>query len=120
MSEVKTKAEKARTAAAVLNKLTTSQKNEALQLMADSLRSQQDDIISANKEDLERGKAQGTSSSLLDRLALGPERIEAIAEGLEQIIALPDPIGDVLETFERPNGLQVTKARVPLGVIGII
>ncbi|MDR0270666.1 glutamate-5-semialdehyde dehydrogenase [Paenibacillus sp.] len=120
MSEVKLKAGKARSTAAALSRLTTSQKNEALQLMADSLRNHQDDIIAANKEDLERGKAQGTSSSLLDRLALNPQRIEAIAEGLEQIISLPDPIGDVLDSFERPNGLQINKTRVPLGVIGII
>ncbi len=120
MSEVKIKAQKAQGAAAVLNRLQTGQKNEALQLMADSLRKHTEEIITANAEDLERGRAQGTSPSLLDRLALNPQRIEAIAEGLEQIISLPDPIGDCLDSFERPNGLQITKIRVPLGVIGII
>lgn len=120
MSEVKLKAEKARGAAAALNRMTTQQKNDALQLMADALRKRQEDIIAANREDLQRGEAQGISSSLLDRLALNPQRIEAIAEGLEQIISLPDPIGDVLDDFERPNGLKISKIRVPLGVIGII
>ncbi|MEC0243226.1 glutamate-5-semialdehyde dehydrogenase [Paenibacillus dokdonensis] len=120
MSEITMKAGKARSASAVLNRLSTNQKNDALQLMADSLRNHKDDIIAANQEDLERGRAQGTSPSLLDRLALNPQRIEAIAEGLEQIIMLPDPVGDVLDSFERPNGLQITKVRVPLGVIGII
>ncbi len=120
MSEITMKAGKARSASAVLNRLSTNQKNDALQLMADSLRKHKDDIIAANQEDLERGRAQGTSPSLLDRLALNPQRIEAIAEGLEQIIMLPDPVGDVLDSFERPNGLQITKVRVPLGVIGII
>lgn len=120
MSEVKLKAGKARAAAAALNRMTTQQKNEALQMMADALRRRQEDIIAANREDLERGQAQGISASLLDRLALNPQRIEAIAEGLEQIISLPDPIGDVLDNFERPNGLNISKLRVPLGVIGII
>ncbi|MEC0372816.1 glutamate-5-semialdehyde dehydrogenase [Paenibacillus chibensis] len=120
MSEVKAKAKQARTAAAVLNRLSTDQKNKALQSMADGLRNHKDEIIAANREDLERGQAQGTSPSLLDRLALNPQRIDAIAEGLEQIISLPDPVGDVLDSFERPNGLQITKVRVPLGVIGII
>lgn len=120
MSEVKSKAEKARAAAAALNRMTTEQKNEALQLMADHLRKHQADLIAANQEDLERGKAQGISPSLLDRLALNPQRIESIAEGLEQIISLPDPIGDVLDDFERPNGLKISKIRVPLGVIGIV
>lgn len=120
MSEVKLKAGKARAAAAALNRMTTQQKNEALQLMADALRRRREDIIAANREDLERGQAQGISTSLLDRLALNPQRIEAIAEGLEQIISLPDPIGDVLDEFERPNGLKISKLRVPLGVIGII
>ncbi|WP_339324399.1 glutamate-5-semialdehyde dehydrogenase [Paenibacillus sp. FSL W8-0194] len=120
MSEVKLKAGKARAAAAALNRMTTQQKNEALQMMADALRRRQEDIIAANREDLERGQAQGISASLLDRLALNPQRIEAIAEGLEQIISLPDPIGDVLDEFERPNGLNISKLRVPLGVIGII
>lgn len=120
MSEVKLKAGKARAAAAALNRMTTQQKNEALQLMADALRRRREDIIAANREDLERGQTQGISTSLLDRLALNPQRIEAIAEGLEQIISLPDPIGDVLDEFERPNGLKISKLRVPLGVIGII
>lgn len=120
MSEVKLKAGKARAAAAALNRMTTQQKNEALQLMADALRRRREDIIAANQEDLERGQTQGISTSLLDRLALNPQRIEAIAEGLEQIISLPDPIGDVLDDFERPNGLKISKLRVPLGVIGII
>ncbi|MEK4358661.1 glutamate-5-semialdehyde dehydrogenase [Paenibacillus sp. FSL M7-1455] len=120
MSEVKLKAGKARAAAAALNRMTTQQKNEALQLMADALRRRREDIIAANREDLERGQTQGISTSLLDRLALNPQRIEAIAEGLEQIISLPDPIGDVLDDFERPNGLKISKLRVPLGVIGII
>ncbi|GJM73043.1 hypothetical protein HMSSN036_52590 [Paenibacillus macerans] len=77
-------------------------------------------IIAANEEDLRRGRENGTSSSMLDRLALNEKRIKDIAEGLRQIVALPDPVGDVLETIDRPNGLHIVKKRVPLGVIGII
>ncbi|AJS58091.1 gamma-glutamyl phosphate reductase [Paenibacillus sp. IHBB 10380] len=119
-SEVRSKAALAKSASAVLNRLTTEQKNKALGAMANALRQEQQSIITANAVDLERGRQQGTPSSLLDRLALNPERIEAMAEGLEQIISLPDPVGDVLETTERPNGLLIDKIRVPLGVIGII
>ncbi|MNW50786.1 Gamma-glutamyl phosphate reductase [compost metagenome] len=79
-----------------------------------------DEIIAANQEDLQRGRDNGTSESLLDRLALNPQRIEGIAEGLKQIVELPDPIGDTLETIDRPNGLHIVKRRVPLGVIGIV
>lgn len=119
-SEVRSKAELAKSAATVLNRLTTEQKNNALKAMANALRQEQQSIITANAEDLERGRQQGTPSSLLDRLALNPERIEAMAEGLKQIISLPDPVGDVLEAIDRPNGLKIDKIRVPLGVIGII
>lgn len=119
-SEVREKATLAKAAATVLNRLDTQQKNEALRLMAQALRQEQELILNANLEDLERGRQQGTAPSLLDRLALNPERINAMAEGLEQIIDLPDPIGDVLEAIDRPNGLTIDKIRVPLGVIGII
>lgn len=120
MSEVVNKAKAAKTAAAVLNRLTTAQKNEALLLMANALISEQDSILIANEEDLIRGREQGTSSSLLDRLKLTPARIADIAEGVKQIIELPDPVGDILESINRPNGLFIEKRRVPLGVIGII
>ncbi|MFC5699949.1 glutamate-5-semialdehyde dehydrogenase [Cohnella faecalis] len=120
MSEVVTKATLAKEAAAVLNRLTTEQKNEALLHMADALITEQASLIAANEEDLERGRANGTSPSMLDRLRLTPDRIAAIADGVRQVVELPDPVGDVLEAFERPNGLRIVKSRVPLGVIGMI
>ncbi len=120
MSEVLTKAKLAKTASRVLGSLTTEQKNQALLCMADALIEHQSSIIAANEEDLQRGKASGLSQSLLDRLALNPERIESMAEGLRQIVKLPDPIGDELETIERPNGLNIRKIRVPIGLIGMI
>lgn len=120
MSEVVSKAGLAKGTTGVLASLTTGQKNEALLIMAEALRSEADQIIAANQEDLERGRIAGTPESMLDRLALDVSRIDGIAEGLRQIAVLPDPIGDNLEMIERPNGLTIEKVRVPLGVIGII
>jgi glutamate-5-semialdehyde dehydrogenase len=120
MSEVKTKALAAKETTARLAGLTTEAKNEALARMADALESRSQEIISANEEDLARGLAQGTSPSLLDRLKLTTSRIAGIAEGVREIIALPDPVGDVLETITRPNGMYIEKRRVPLGVVGMI
>jgi glutamate-5-semialdehyde dehydrogenase len=120
MSEVIEKATLAKQATRVLGNLATEQKNEALLLMADALIKEQASIIQANRLDLQRGRDKGTSSSLLDRLALNEKRIEAMAEGLRQIAALPDPVGDQLEVIKRPNGLKIDKIRVPIGVVGII
>jgi glutamate-5-semialdehyde dehydrogenase len=120
MSEVIDKATAAKEASVVLNRLTTTEKNEALHLMANALIAEQDEILLANEEDIVRGREQGTSSALLDRIKLTPERLIDITEGIKQIIDLPDPVGDILETIQRPNGLYIEKRRVPLGVIGII
>jgi glutamate-5-semialdehyde dehydrogenase len=120
MSEVKEKAKAARRIAPVLAGLTTEQKNAALGRMADALLRHAPELLAANEEDLRRGREQGTTSSLLDRLKLTEERIAGVAEGVRQIIELPDPIGDLLESFSRPNGMQVNKFRVPLGVVGMI
>ncbi|AIQ19323.1 gamma-glutamyl phosphate reductase [Paenibacillus sp. FSL H7-0357] len=120
MSEVVNKATLAKETTGVLASLTTGQKNEALLVMAEALRREAQAIIAANGEDLERGRLAGTPESMLDRLALDVGRINSIAEGLQQISVLPDPIGDTLETINRPNGLSIEKIRVPLGVIGII
>ncbi|WP_025718860.1 glutamate-5-semialdehyde dehydrogenase [Paenibacillus sp. 1-18] len=119
-SEVRAKATLARKSAGAMNRLTTAQKNEALLAMAEALVSHTEELITANNDDLQRGRELGTSESLLDRLKLTEERIGAIAEGLRQIAELPDPVGDTLEHIERPNGLRIEKIRVPLGVIGII
>lgn len=120
MSEARTKALAAKQTTTALARATTAQKNEALLLMADALIAEKQSIIAANSEDLARGEAGGMTKSLLDRLKLDAGRIAGIAEGLRQIVALPDPIGDELETYERPNGLHIRKVRVPLGLIGII
>jgi glutamate-5-semialdehyde dehydrogenase len=120
VSEVRQKAILAQAAASVMNKMTTEQKNTALATMANALIENQASIIEANGKDLERGRELGTSPSLLDRLALNEDRVAGIADGLRQVVDLPDPIGELLEQFDRPNGLRVEKTRVPLGVIGMI
>lgn len=100
--------------------VTTQQKNTALAAIAASLRENSKTIIAANKEDLERGRKNGLSDGMLDRLMLDDERIEGIAGAVEDVIALPDPCGRLLEEIKRPNGLAIKKVSVPLGVIGII
>lgn len=103
-----------------LQKLDAAKKNRALNAVAAALRVQKDQIFQANEEDIKRGEEKGMHAGLLDRLRLSEERIDSMAEGLEQIAKLEDPIGEVLQEFTRPNGLQIQKKRVPLGVIGII
>ncbi len=103
-----------------LQKRSTEDKNAALQAAAAALISATDRILEANRIDYERAVANGMSDGLLDRLKLTPERIKAMAEGLLQIVRLEDPVGTVIESFDRPNGLKIDKVRVPMGVIGII
>ncbi len=111
---------KAQAAKAVLQGLTTAQKNQALCASAEALVKATDRILAANDKDYQNAVKDGMSEGLLDRLKLTPERIEAMSEGLCQIAALPDPVGEVMEAFDRPNGLHIEKVRVPMGVIGII
>ena len=111
---------KAKQAKYEVGSLSTSQKNEALLFIADELVANSDSIIKANSVDVKKGQENGMHKGLIDRLLLDEGRIEAIAEGLRQVAALPDPIGEEIEHFERPNGLKLKKVRVPLGVIGII
>lgn len=95
-------------------------KNKALAEIAKQLINKKDEIISANKLDLENAKNNGMSAAMIDRLELTEKRISAMAEGVEQVIALPDPVGEVIGGRELPNGLRVVQKRVPIGVIGII
>ena len=112
--------ENARKASRVLATIGTEAKNRALTYIADDLEKYADEILSANKIDLENAEKNGMKASMVDRLTLSRERIGAIAEGVRQVRDLPDPIGEVLGANKRPNGLQIAKRRVPLGVIGII
>lgn len=103
-----------------LNRISTKEKNNALRTVAKALIENTEALICANEKDVAISKENGVKESLIDRLTLTPERIKGMAEGLEQIADLPDPIGEELEEFERPNGLSIKKVRVPMGVIGII
>ncbi|WP_127477935.1 glutamate-5-semialdehyde dehydrogenase [Sulfurivermis fontis] len=112
--------QKARAAARAMARADTHAKNAALSAMADALIAGEAALIAANQKDLHAGKAQGLDAAMLDRLALDSARIAAMAEGLRQIAALPDPVGQIADMNYRPSGIQVGKMRVPLGVIGII
>jgi glutamate-5-semialdehyde dehydrogenase len=98
----------------------TTEKNKALDSMANALIYNKDEILKANQEDLKLAEGKGTSKAMLDRLSLNDTRIEDMAKGLRDLIMLEDPIGEVVEMWKRPNGLQIGKQRVPMGVIGII
>ena len=110
----------ARAAARVLANASAEQKNRALTTAARFLRERLSDILAANARDLADGKAKGLTPAFLDRLALDESRIELIARGLEDVASLPDPVGRVLATFTRPNGLVIERVATPLGVVGVI
>ena len=110
----------ARRAAASVNKASTASKNAALLAMADVIDAERLALMEANHQDLQAGKQHGLAPALIDRLQLTPARIDSMIEGLKQVAALPDPVGEVSDLNYRPSGIQVGRMRVPLGVIGII
>ena len=120
MSELIIKGQKAKEASYVLMNATTTEKNNALLKMAEVLLKNSKEILEANQKDLENAIEKGTPKAMLDRLALDEGRINGMAEGLKDVVSLPDPIGEITGMWKRPNGLQIGKQRVPLGVIGII
>lgn len=120
MSELIVKGQRAKEASYELMNASTTEKNNALLKMAEKLLDNAEYILSENKKDLDKAEAKGTSKAMLDRLALSQKRIEDMADGLRQVVGLADPIGEVISMWKRPNGLQIGKQRVPLGVIGII
>ncbi len=103
-----------------VQKLSEKEKNRALLTIAESLGAETDRILAANEKDLARAEEKGMKAGLIDRLRLTEERIKGMAEGIEKVTQLPDPVGELLETIHRPNGLVIEKRRVPLGVVGII
>ena len=111
---------RARAAAHRLAILTAEQKNEILRAMAGEIRQRKAEILEANTLDLKAGEEKGLTSAMLDRLRLDEVRLEAIASGVEQVANLSDPVGEVLDSWSRPNGIQIEQVRVPIGVIGII
>ncbi len=110
----------ARKAARALAITPTTIKNNALLAMADALENNSDEILQANNLDLQQGEKNGLTKALLERLSLNPARIKDMADGIREIAALPDPIGEVISISKRPNGLEVGRVRTPIGVIGII
>lgn len=115
-----TLAEEAKTAAQVVANLSTGVKNELLLKMADALEAQQAVLQEENLKDLEAARARGMAAAMVDRLELTPERISGMADGLREVAGLPDPVGEITGMWRRPNGIQVGRQRIPLGVIGII
>src|SRR5579864_45649 len=111
---------RARAAAIGLRNADTATKNAALTAAALLIRSEKARLLAANQRDIEAAKSAGTSAALLDRLLLDEPRIEAMAKGLDDIVALPDPVGAEIEKWRRPNGLEISRVRVPIGVIGVI
>jgi glutamate-5-semialdehyde dehydrogenase len=120
MTELELMGEKAVAASRITAGLKINEKNNALLTIADYIVKESDYIIAENNKDIEAGIAADMKQGLLDRLRLTPGRIEAMAEGIREVVALPDPVGEVLSMWERPNGLRIGQKRVPLGVIGII
>jgi glutamate-5-semialdehyde dehydrogenase len=110
----------ARAAARVLALAPTEQKNNALLQAAKAIRAHRGEILKANAKDMEAAQAKALGAALLDRLSLDEKRVEAMAQALEEIAALPDPVGESMAEWDRPNGLHIERRRVPLGVIGII
>lgn len=117
---VEEQAQKARTAALTLSSATRAAKDAALLSTADALGKAETAILEANERDVSRAEANGTSAALIDRLRLTPDRIAGMVEGLRELAALPDPVGDVVRGWSNANGVQVRQVRVPFGVVGII
>ncbi len=111
---------RARAASRAMAQASTAAKNAALTAMAAEIRARREALLAANARDLEEARAAGLEPALIDRLTLSPKGVEAMAQGLEQVAALPDPVGEISNLKRRPSGIQVGRMRVPLGVIGII
>lgn len=114
------KGQKAKKAAEELAKKTTQQKNRALELISGQLMQEKNFILTENDKDLDEGRKNGMSDALLDRLRLNEARLEDMADALLQLARLEDPVGEIISDWERPNGLEITQVRVPLGVVGMI
>ena len=120
LTEIELIAKRARSASLALTRASEEEKNLALEAIAQGLESNSEALLEENKRDLDAAKDNGLSSAMVDRLKLDKARINAMAQGIRQLIDLPDPVGQILESKIRPNGLEIRKTRVPIGVIGII
>lgn len=120
MEEVRAVAQRAKEASPKISRLSSAEKNAFLLRLAENLMAKKDFVLEANAYDLERGRNSGMKKALLDRLELNKKRIEDMASGLQYVASLPDPVGEVIDGTRRPNGLLVTRVRVPLGVVAVI
>ncbi|MBA50881.1 MAG: glutamate-5-semialdehyde dehydrogenase [Acidimicrobiaceae bacterium] len=120
MSSMRDLGERAKAASQILATASTEEKNETLRTTADCLVAASEEILDANLTDIERAWAANTPETIIDRLRLDTSRVEAMADGLRKLIQLPDPVGAITESWTRPNGLEIQKAQVPLGVVAII
>src|SRR5712671_1330122 len=111
---------RARAAARLLRQCPSEQKNRGLLAMADRLVAMEPEILAANALDVEKARTDGLAAAMIDRLALDSKRVAAMAAGVRQVAALPDPVGEIIRDWTRPNGLRIQKVRVPIGVVGII
>src|SRR5205085_4418222 len=118
--EVRDLARRAKVASRALALASTAEKDAALHAAADLLVDRASDVLAANATDIARAEAEGAATTVVDRLRLTPGRVDAMAGGLRTVAALPDPVGEVVEGWTRPNGLLIEKVRVPLGVVAII
>ncbi len=113
-------AQEAQKATRIMANLSATAKNDILRRMADALEQAAPALVEANEKDLERARQKGLSAAMIDRLMLNDERVTAMADGLREVAELPDPVGEISEMRRRPNGIQVGRMRIPLGVIGIV
>ena len=120
VTELRQQGQRAKAASRALALVSGAAKDIALDAAAELLVERNEDILAANAEDVDRAEAAGTTPTVVDRLRLNPERVASMAAGLRQVAALPDPVGQVVEGWTRPNGLRITKVRVPLGVVAIV
>ena len=120
MGEIRRKGKAAKDASVALNIATTEEKNKALQMIANQLLEERDQLLAENKKDIDEGREKGMDPAVLDRILLTPERIEAMSEAVNLLIDLKDPIGETLEEITKENGLHIVKKRVPIGVIAMI
>ena len=118
--KIETMGAAALSASRVLATLGTDKKNQILLAMADQLLADAGSIIEANKVDISAAEENGLTNAMIDRLMLDESRVEYIANGIRQVASLPDPVGQIMDDWERPNGMQIRQIRVPIGVIGII
>src|SRR5260370_40644287 len=114
-AEIVTRLAQARAAARTLALASTERKNRTLGILVRTLRAATDKIIGVSRMDVDSARAAGTTGALLDRLTLNPDRVAAMAHGIEEVIALPDPVGEEMARWRRPNGLEIAQVRVPLG-----